>query len=133
MYDALVMDVYLLARLLKPSLIDSKIAIIYAGYRHIQNYKYFFSKYSLANLIWEQPRTKTDAGDNKCILIPKTIQQKVREITKSYPDSKCLTTRSLNHLAEKFKVSNDLIKTCLTQTSNIHKVPEWKIVELILY
>jgi len=127
------MDVYLLARLLKPSLSDSRIAIIYAGDNHIRNYNNFFNKRPFVKTVWLQVRKDPIV---KCIKIPKEIVQEVKKITEKYPSEKCSTKKLLENaekeIAKIHDVSPEKVHRCLQETSKIHLEPLWKVTGIVL-
>ena len=72
--------------------------------------------------------------DEKCTNIPPWVTRKVKEITKSFPERKCLTTQRIREMkiAEKYGVSESVVEKCLEETSKIHSVPLWFVAEVVL-
>ena len=93
-------DIYLLARLLKPTLSDSNIAIVYMGGIHCETYAKFFKKEKFSELIWEKALKRKEM--DKCITIPQKVIDKVLEITKAFPSNKCFTTTSVKEIQNKY-------------------------------
>lgn len=129
-----IMDVYLLARLLKPSLSDSRVAIVYAGSYHINLYDEFFRKRDFAKRLWSQP---TKHPIVKCIKIPKDIILEVKKITEKYPIGKCSTKKLLrnaeNEIAKIYDVTPEQVHKCLQETSKVHLEPLWKVTGIVLH
>jgi len=133
----ILMDVYTLARLMKPSLQDSNIAIVYAGGIHIWSYAEFLTLQK-AKLIWKDDRIKEGEileASEKCIKIPKKTRTEVFQITEKFPVHNCFTSvvDSEEKLAKRYGVNRTSIQTCLRQTSEITKQPLWKVLNTLLY
>ena len=132
---SIIMDVYLLLRMLRKDLNDSHIAIVYAGNIHIESYKVFLYKtFRGCDVVYQ-----TDAPPgSKCIKIPENIVEKVRKITSQFPKSRCLTrgkTPVKNIESQKrilslyFDQNIKMINSCLKQTSSQHKMSEEQVLQ----
>lgn len=83
----ILMDTYLMARLFKLSLKDGKLAIIYAGAEHIENYSNFLNNNLNGSIeVFKKPMSMFRV---KCIKIPDSVVTTITKITSEYPTKQC--------------------------------------------
>jgi len=127
---AIVMDLYLLFRMLKPNLSDSHIVIIYVGAAHVVNYSIFLRKTGFAHLIWKSPESK---DEKKCIKFPSKVIDKINALVRSFPKNRCSYPRKteLRALAEHFGRKESDIEACLKESSRRLLISENTVLQVV--
>lgn len=120
---AIIMDAYLLSRVLKESIADSKIAVIFAGDIHAERYVKFFESLKENQVLFLSKRNPKRGQNFK---IPKTLNSRLNSIINTYPPHKCWTKKRIHR--ELVKISEHPQYQSYLQNKS-SEVEKWKVIE----
>jgi hypothetical protein len=144
--STILMDVYLLLRMLRKDLNDSNIVIVYAGKFHIEQYSKILDDFPNIRNITRQHKEsiyKTDfiVYDEKCVEIPEKARKEIYSISLGLPKNKCLYKESEmieiiadqyeEHIYFKNQITVPIVNSCLNKTAEKHNLTRNEVLNII--